>query len=384
MRDKSAYIGATIFDGQQLHNKKALLVNWDRIEGVVAEDEVCRDYKRIQLEGGLLTAGFLDLQVNGGGGVLLNQSPSVASIQTICNAHLPFGTTALLPTLITDNPEVTARAIDAAIEAESTDLPGFLGLHLEGPHLSVAKKGAHSSDLIRHVTDQDIEILCKAKKYLSNLLITLAPEAVSCDQISQLAACGIRLSVGHSAASALEAKQAFDAGVSSVTHLYNAMSPLTHREPGIVGAALNTNDIYCGLIADGFHVNADAINIALNMKTGDGKLFLVTDAMSTIGTNQSEFELNGRTVKRQEGRLTLTDGTLAGADLDMISAVRFMTENTNCNREEALRMASSYPAKYLNVAGEYGHLSKDTYANFIHISDQTEILSVWLKGQKQQ
>lgn len=382
MSDKSAYIGATIFDGQDVHTKCALLVNGDRIDGIVSVEAAGDDYTRVELNGGLLTPGFIDLQVNGGGGVLFNQDPSIKGIQTICEAHLRFGTTSLLPTLITDAPDITKRAIEAAIEAENANLPGFLGLHLEGPHLSMQKKGAHSPELIRHVTDQDIDALCEAKKYLSKLLITIAPESVNCDQISQLASCGIHLSLGHSAATAHQAKQAFAAGVSSVTHLYNAMSPLTHREPGIVGAALNADDIFCGLIADGFHVNADAINIALKMKTDSGKLMLVTDAMSTIGTDQTEFELNDRQVKREGGRLTLSDGTLAGADLDMISAVRFMAEQTNCDKFEALRMASSYPAQYLNVAQQYGHLFDGAIANFIHLTDQFEISSIWQNAQK--
>ncbi|MBO6919228.1 MAG: N-acetylglucosamine-6-phosphate deacetylase [Rhizobiaceae bacterium] len=382
MSDKTAYIGADIFDGQQMRTNCALLINGDRIDGIVSVDALSDDYTRVKLSGGLLTSGFIDLQVNGGGGVLLNQDTSIQGIQTICEAHLQFGTTSLLPTLITDAPDITKRAIDAAIEAESANLPGFLGLHLEGPHLSMQKKGAHSPDLIRHVTDQDIEILCEAKQSLSKLLITIAPESVNCDQISQLASCGIHLSLGHSAATSQQAKEAFTAGISSVTHLYNAMSPLTHREPGIVGAALNTDDIYCGLIADGFHVNADAINIALKMKTGRGKLMLVTDAMSTIGRNQDEFELNGRMVKREGGRLTLSDGTLAGADLDMISAVRFMIEHTCCDRFEALRMASSYPAQYLNLGENYGHLKKGAYANFLHLTDEMDISSIWQNGRK--
>lgn len=382
MSDKTAYIGANIFDGQQMHSNCALLINGDRIDGIVSVKALSDEYARVELGGGLLTPGFIDLQVNGGGGVLLNQDPSIKGIQTICEAHLQFGTTSLLPTLITDAPDVTKQAIDAAIEAESTNVPGFLGLHLEGPHLSMQKKGAHSPDLIRHVTDQDIEILCDAKKYLSNLLITIAPESVEYDQISQLASCGIHLSLGHSAATSQQAKEAFAAGVSSVTHLFNAMSPLTHREPGIVGAALNADNIYCGLIADGFHVNPEAIDIALKVKTGSGKLMLVTDAMSTIGTKQNEFELNGRLVKRKKGRLTLSDGTLAGADLDMISAVKFMTEQTNCDKFEALRMASSYPAQYLKIAQEYGHLIDGAVANFIHITDQLEISSIWQNGQK--
>lgn len=381
MTHKQAYIGASIFDGQRMLENRALLIKDDRIEGIVTVDEIQADYECTQLDGGILTAGFIDLQVNGGGGVLLNEELSVEGIKTICNAHMQFGTTALLPTLITDTAEITKRAIDAGIEAKNADIPGFLGLHLEGPHLSIEKKGAHSPALIRRMTDQDLEILCDAKLHLDNLLLTVAPESVDNDQIAELSSTGIRVSLGHSAATAQKAKQAFAAGASSVTHLYNAMSALTHREPGIVGAALNTENIYCGLIADGFHVNPDAINIALQMKTGAGKIFLVTDAMSTIGTQQTYFTLNGRQITRQDGRLTLTDGTLAGADLDMISAVRYMVENTVCAQEEAFRMASAYPSDYLSIGKNHGHLSVGAYADFIHLNQDLEILSVWRRGR---
>lgn len=381
MTHKRAYIGANIFDGQRMLENRALLIKDDRIEGIVTVDEIQADYECTQLDGGILTAGFIDLQVNGGGGVLLNEELSVEGIKTICNAHMQFGTTALLPTLITDTAEITKRAIDAGIEAKNADIPGFLGLHLEGPHLSIEKKGAHSPALIRRMTDQDLEILCDAKLHLDNLQLTVAPESVDNDQIAELSSAGIRVSLGHSAATAQKAKQAFVAGASSVTHLYNAMSALTHREPGIVGAALNTENIYCGLIADGFHVNPDAINIALQMKTGTGKIFLVTDAMSTIGTEQTDFTLNGRQITRQDGRLTLTDGTLAGADLDMISAVRYMVKNTVCAQEEALRMASIYPSDYLNIGKKHGHLSAGAYGDFIHLNQDLEILSVWRRGR---
>lgn len=382
MTDRKAYIGASIFDGQYMHENKALLVSDNLIDGIVTIENIDSRYSCIALDGGILTAGFIDLQVNGGGGVLLNENPSVSGIKTICDAHLQFGTTALLPTLITDIPDLTSRAIEAAIEATQNNVPGFLGLHLEGPHISIPKKGAHSPELIRSMTDQDADELCDAKKHLENLLVTVAPESVTNDQISKLVSAGIRVSLGHSNVTSDCAKLAFETGASSVTHLYNAMSGLTHREPGIVGAALNTDDIYCGLIADGYHVNPDAINIALRMKTKKGKLFLVTDAMSTIGTDQTEFSLNGRRIERKNGRLTLTDGTLAGADLDMISAVKFMINDTNCCAEEALRMASLYPSKYLDTCSDRGHLSVGTYGDFVYLSRSFELISVWQKGRK--
>jgi len=380
MTDRKAFIGATIFDGNQTHAGAALLTDDGRSSGIVPTDKIDSAYECINLNGGLITAGFVDLQVNGGGGVLFNEAPTVDSIKTICAAHQQFGTTALLPTLITDTPEITKRAIEAGLEAQSQNISGFLGLHLEGPHLSVEKKGAHSPKLIRRMTDHDLEILCEAKQQLENLLITVAPESVDNDQISVLSAAGIHVSLGHTNTSASRAKSAFDAGATSVTHLYNAMSPLTHREPGLVGAALNEAKAYCGLIADGVHVDPDAINIALKMKTSEGKLFLVTDAMSTIGTDQQEFTLNGRTITRNNGRLTLENGTLAGADLDMISAIRYMVGNTICDRDEALRMASTYPSNYLGTAKSHGSLSSGAFGNFVHLSEKLEILSVWEMG----
>ncbi|MEM8539795.1 MAG: N-acetylglucosamine-6-phosphate deacetylase [Pseudomonadota bacterium] len=382
MTNKTAYIGARIFDGLKIHQNHALLIDGEHSGGIVQVDNVAPDYQRNQLKGGLLAAGFVDLQVNGGGGVLLNEQPSIEGIRTICDAHRQFGTTAVLVTLITDGLEVTKQAIDAAIKAQSAKVPGFLGLHLEGPHLSIEKKGAHSSDLIRPMNEQDLSVLCEAKQYLDNLLITVAPESVSDEQIASLASAGIRVSLGHTATTSARAKASFAAGASSVTHLYNAMSPLTHREPGLVGAALNEDKVYCGLIADGVHVDSDAINIALSMKKDEGKLFLVTDAMSTIGTDQREFTLNGRRITRRDGQLTLSDGTLAGADLDMITAVRYMATHTRCELEEALRMASNYPAKYLGADHLHGSLVDGAFGNFIHLNDDLEIQSVWQMGTR--
>ena len=235
MTEKKAYIGAKIFDGIKPHTGACLLIDDGWVAGIVPVGEISSDYQCINLDGGLITAGFIDLQVNGGGGVLFNEAPTVSSIQTICAAHKQFGTTALLPTLITDKPDVTKRAIEAGIEAQSKNVQGFLGLHLEGPHLSIEKKGAHSPNLIRQMTDLDLKILCEAKQELENLLITVASESVDNDQIAELSAAGIRVSLGHTAATSRQAKSSFNAGATSVTHLYNAMSPLTHREPGLVG-----------------------------------------------------------------------------------------------------------------------------------------------------
>jgi N-acetylglucosamine-6-phosphate deacetylase len=372
--------GARIFDGYSHRDGAALLLSDDTISDIVAEDAISSGFERVGLNGGLLAPGFIDLQVNGGGGVLFNEQPTVEGIRRICEAHARFGTTALLVTLITDTPDVTKRAIDAGIEAHALKVPGFLGLHLEGPHLSTEKRGAHRLDLIRPMPDRDVETLCEARRSLPNLMVTVAPEAVAEAQIAALAGAGICVSLGHTGATAERAKQAFKAGARCVTHLFNAMSGLTHREPGLVGAALNTDAVFAGLIADGHHVLPDAINIALRSKSGDGKIFLVTDAMSTVGSDQTVFELNGRQIFRRNGRLTLADGTLAGADLDMNAAVRFIAGNTDLPLAEALRMASLYPARCLGIEATRGHLGRGAVADLVHIDDDATVRSVWISG----
>ena len=230
------------------------------------------------------------------------------------------------------------------------------------------------------MTDRDVESLCEARRLLPNLMVTLAPEAARDSQITELARAGICVSLGHTNVSAERSKQAFKAGARSVTHLFNAMSGLTHREPGLVGALLNTDDAFAGLIADGHHVLPDAINVALRSKAGKGRIFLVTDAMSTIGTDQTVFELNGRQIFRKDGKLTLADGTLAGADLDMISAVSFMADHASLPFEEVLRMASLYPAQCLGIAATRGHLIRGAVADLVHLDDNRHVQAIWRAG----
>ncbi|WP_088344334.1 MULTISPECIES: N-acetylglucosamine-6-phosphate deacetylase [Rhodomicrobium] len=378
-----ALTGARIFDGRSTRGGAAVLTADGIITGIVPEAEVPADAGSVRLDGGWLAPGFIDLQANGGGGVLFNEEPTVDGIRKICAAHARFGTTALLATLITDTPEITQRGIAAGVEAYRQGVPGFLGLHLEGPHLSIAKHGAHRPDLIRPMTGRDVETLRQARAALPNLMVTLAPEAVEDAQIAELADAGICVSLGHSNAPAERAKTAFAAGARAVTHLFNAMSGLTHREPGLVGAALNASDVYAGLIADGHHVVPDAIAIALRAKIGRGRIFLVTDSMSTTGTDQTEFELNGRRILRRDGVLTLEDGTLAGADLDMNSAVRFMAGNLGLPFEEALRMASLYPAQCLGIAATRGCLLPGVAADLVHLNEACNVQAVWIAGSEQ-
>ena len=382
MSDLLAITGARIFDGAAWHDDAALLIEFGFVSGIVKSDAVPAHARRTELDGGMVVPGFIDLQVNGGGGVLFNNAPDLASIRTICSAHAQFGTTALLPTLITDNVAVNIAAIAAGIAAHEQRVPGFLGLHLEGPHLALARKGTHDPALIRPMDDQDLARLVDAARALPNLLCTVATESATPNQIAALAKAGIVVSLGHSDASYAEARAAFSAGVSMATHLFNAMSQLTNREPGLVGAVLDTPQVFAGLIADGIHVHPAAIAAALRAKAGPGRIFLVTDAMSQTGTDITSFSLNGRTITRSNGALRLSDGTLAGADLDMIDAVNFMIDRIGLAPEEAFRMASLYPAEAMGLEETHGHLRRAAMASFVHLSDARQVRSTWVNGER--
>ena len=373
--------GARIFDGEDWHDGRAVLVAGGIVTGIVDDASIPGNTRVIDLAGGFLAPGFVDLQVNGGGGVMLNDDPSVETIRRICAAHARFGTVALLATLITDTPATTAATLEAGMAAARDRVPGFLGLHLEGPHLSLSRKGAHNPNLIRPMEERDLARLVNARGMLPVLMTTVAPETVTPQQIAALSGAGVAVSLGHSDAGFATTRAAIEAGARQVTHLYNAMSQLQHREPGMVGAALDLSEVSAGLIADGFHVDRHAIAIALRAKRGPGRIFLVTDAMATIGTDMTEFTLNGRTIRREGGRLTLADGTLAGADLDMISAVRFMYREIGLPVEEALRMASLYPARTVAQDDRLGRIGEGRPASFVHLSDALDMRGVWIDGE---
>jgi N-acetylglucosamine-6-phosphate deacetylase len=380
MSDLLAISGARIFDGHDWHDDAALLVEFGQVSAIVRSDAVPSRSERVHLQGGNVVPGFIDLQVNGGGGALLNEVPTLEGIRTICASHAPFGTTALLPTLITDTPEITDRTIAAGIEATAARIPGFIGLHLEGPHLSIARKGAHDPALIRPVDDADKARFANASKALPNLLLTFAAETVPPAQIAEIVQSGAIVSIGHSDASMKTVAAAAQAGASMATHLFNAMSQLGNREPGVVGAVLQTGSMSAGLIADGIHVDPATIAIALRAKQDPGRIFLVTDAMSTVGTDIESFTLNGREILRADGALRLADGTLAGADLTMIDAVLYMHRVIGLPLEEAIRMASLYPAEALGIQATHGHLQPGAVASFVHLSNDHTIRSTWIDG----
>jgi len=379
MSEFTALTHADVFDGTDWHRDTTLLIRDGKIASIgdaIPEEALC-----IDAEGALIVPGFIDLQVNGGGGVMLNDDQSAEGIAQICAAHARFGTTGLLPTLITDTPEITAAAIAAGKDAKAKAIPGFLGLHLEGPHLSVARKGTHHPALIRPMQQQDLERLLALEGAFDGLMITVAPENTTEDQVRQLAQAGFIVSLGHTN-TAYETAQAYAAaGARTATHLFNAMSPLENRTPGLVGAALNLGSLSCGIIADGFHVHPASMSIALRAKQGPGRIFIVSDAMSTIGTDLTGLTLNGRQIFRKDGRLTLADGTLAGADIDMLSSVRFIHETIGLPFEEALRMASLYPAEAIRIADRKGQLKRGFDADFVMLTPAHAMKATWIAGK---
>lgn len=378
---RTAYLCPRIFDGSAVHRDSALIVEGDRVVAITPSADLDSSVPRHGFADGIIAPGFVDLQVNGGGGVMLNDDQSVDALRRIAKAHASLGATSILPTLITDAPEKTAAAIHAVEAAIAADVPGIIGLHLEGPHLSIARKGAHEARFIRPMTDTDISILLDAARKLPVLKMTLAVENVTPAQIRHLTDAGVIISLGHSEASAAQADSAVAAGATCVTHLFNAMSQLGNREPGLVGAALCQSGLSAGLIADGIHVHPDSIGIALRAKTGPGRIFLVSDAMAVAGSNLLEFDLGGRRVLRANGRLTLEDGTLAGADLDLLTAIRNLIRWGFADDATALSMASSIPASVVRDKTGLGHLTPGVHADFQHLTlSGPAPATVWQRG----
>lgn len=375
-----AFTGARIFDGEAWWDQHALVVADGKIEGIIAADSPT-DVERVPMGGGILAPGFIDLQVNGGGGALLNLDPTLDSIRTICATFARFGTTACLPTLITDTRKKNAAVMAAGAEATRIGVPGFLGLHLEGPHLSIARKGAHDPALIRPMDEADLVALVNGRRNLPNLLTTVAAETVTPNQITRLREGGLVVSIGHSDAGYAVVRTAMEAGATMVTHLFNAQSQLGNRDPGVVGAALDLGGVHAGLIADGIHVHEASLGVALRAKRGPGRIFLVTDAMSITGTDWESFELTGQTVYRKDGALRLANGTLAGADLTMIDAVTYVHRTIGLPLEEALRMASLYPAEALGVDKERGRIAPGLRADLVHLSDELSVRGTLIGGE---
>jgi N-acetylglucosamine-6-phosphate deacetylase len=369
--------GASIFDGDQIHNNAALALDGTELLGVESNASHLDCDLVVALDGGYIVPGFVDVQVNGGGGALFNASPSVDTVRHIARSHATYGTCAMLPTVITDTPDVLDAAIRAVAEAIKDGVPGVIGIHIEGPFLDPVRKGAHDPRFIRRMTDKDITFLISANCGIK--MLTVAPNMVSPAQISTLVNHGIRVSLGHSDATSEQASAAVAAGASAFTHLFNAMSQLTSREPGMVGAALSHANAYVGLIADGHHVHPDALQIAIRSK-GAGRCMLISDAMPPAAGGPDEFELQGRKVKRQNGRLQLADGTLAGSNLTMDEAFRYAVQYLGVGFAPAAQMASTTPAAFIGKSGLLGCLKARSRASFVHLSADLSVNRCWIDG----
>ncbi len=377
----TTFTNGRIFDGERIHDSASLRIAASRVvdlfSGAPSDGE-----QIIDLQGRLLAPGLVDLQVNGGGGVLFNHAPSVDTLRTMAAAHRRFGATGFLPTLISDTQEAMERAVEAAAAAMAEGVPGVLGIHLEGPFLNPAARGIHAERHLRAPAKRDVEWLCALPARLNGgrVLLTVAPEIVGPKTIRRLADAGLIVFGGHSAAGYREVRAALDAGLRGFTHLFNAMSPFTSREPGMVGAALEDAASWVGLIADGHHVHPASLAVAVRAKPR-GRSLLVTDAMATVGAPGASFDWDGRTVTAADGCCRLPDGALAGSDLDMIAAVRNIARFTGLERFEALRMASAYPAAALGLDGELGAIRPGHRARFIELDDALNVRRSWIDGE---
>jgi len=373
-----ALTNARIAGQDGISDRQAVLIEDGWIADVVSGGDPrlkqvqCRD-----LGESLLLPGFVDTQVNGGGGVLFNDAPTVETIRRMGAAHRKFGTTGFLPTLISDDLSVMERAIGAVATAVREGVPGVLGIHLEGPFLSPARKGVHNAEKFRQIDARALELLTSLKN--AKTLVTLAPEMTTPDMIGTLTEAGVIVAAGHTNASYDDIIEAYRHGLTGFTHLFNAMSPLTGREPGVVGAALSNPESYCGIIVDARHVHPETLKLALRCKPHD-RFMLVTDGLANVGTNNDSFKLLNATIRIKNGVYVDENGTLAGSALDMRQAVRNTMTYLGVNFGDALTMASAAPARFLGLGDQYGAIAKGFRASFVVADDDLNIRETWIDG----
>ncbi|QXC56734.1 N-acetylglucosamine-6-phosphate deacetylase [Vibrio mimicus] len=375
-----ALTNCKIYTGNDVLVKHAVIINDDKIEAICPADSLSSDINIVDLNGANLSPGFIDLQLNGCGGVMFNDEITAKTIDIMHKANLKSGCTSFLPTLITSSDENMRQAIAAAREYQSQYPNQSLGLHLEGPYLNVMKKGIHSVDFIRPSDDEMIEIMCANRDVIAK--VTLAPENNKPEHIEKLVEAGIVVSIGHTNATYAEARQSFESGISFATHLFNAMTPMVGREPGVVGAIYDTPDVYAGIIADGFHV--DYANIRIAHKLKGEKLVLVTDATAPAGAEMDHFIFVGKKVYYRDGKCVDENGTLGGSALTMIEAVQNTVEHVGIALDEALRMATLYPAKAIGVDNKLGRIKKGMIANLTVFDRDFNVKATVVNGQYEQ
>jgi N-acetylglucosamine-6-phosphate deacetylase len=369
-----------VFDGFRWHDHAAVLIEHGKVRGIAPIADLPDDWpNRSMAAATILAPGFIDLQVNGGGGILLNDEPTVEGMQAIARAHRRFGTTGCLPTLITDTAAKAKAAIAAAQMTAGAGGGAIVGLHLEGPFISPARPGIHPPDRIASATQADLGWLSELAAAGASL-VTLAPECVPAGFVRALARAGIRVAAGHSEASAAIMSEAIADGLTGVTHLHNAMPPMMAREPGIVGLALSDCRLTAGIIVDGIHVDPAVVRASFAAKGAEG-IALVTDAMPTVGTSARAFQLLGRRIELRDQKLTSEAGTLAGAHLDMVSAVRNAVTLVGLPIEDALRSASLTPARFLGIEAQRGVLTAGARADIVALTPTLEVLDTWIAGE---
>lgn len=374
-----AISGARILANGNWYVDHSIIVEAGRIDSIVPNADLPANISIQNIDGGMLLPGFIDTQVNGGGGILFNDAPTVEGITTIAKAHRRYGTTAMLPTLISDDLNVIAAAIHAVDQAINEGVPGIIGIHIEGPFLNEGKRGIHNADKFRKLDGAAIALLSSLK--YGKTLITIAPELAPSGAIRALVDVGIIVAVGHSLASYDDMQHAIANGVTGITHLFNAMTPLDSRAPGIVGAAFDS-DLICGIIIDGHHVHPASLRAAYRAKGADD-LMIVTDAMPTVGSNAPHFQIGETQIQLNDGKLTSANGTMAGSHLNMAAAVKNCCEMMRVDLPNASRMASATPAKFMGLADNYGQIATGYRADFVHINDAYEVQSTWIAGARE-
>jgi N-acetylglucosamine-6-phosphate deacetylase len=375
----SVLVNGLVFDGQQLRQGLAVVVENDRVIDLLPEKQLPDSIDvSWDLNGHILAPGLIDIQVNGGGGVMFNDDPSVETIRGMGAAHRQFGTTGFMPTLISTDLDTISEAMSAVGQAISEAVPGVLGIHLEGPFLNAEKRGIHDENKFRELDEAAFELLSSLDQ--GKTLVTLAPEKTTAKMISRLTASGVLVFGGHSNATYQQTRLALNAGLRGFTHLFNAMSPFKSREPGMVGAALEDENSWCGIIADGHHVHPASFALAVKAKKR-GHSILVTDAMAAVGSTQKSFVFDGLKIQALDGCCRTPGGHLAGSDLDMISAVRNAIRFAGLSQSEALRMASTYPARALGLETQLGAIRAGFKASFVELDEDLNLYRTWINGE---
>ncbi len=374
----TCFINGTIFTGHELVRDKSLLVEDGIIQNITAADKLPTDVQIYDLGGGILAPGFIDIQVNGGCGLLFNDSPSLETIEELIRCHRINGTTMLFPTLISTDYVKMVSAYETVELALNNNMAGLGGLHFEGPYLNKSKKGIHDGNKIKDISPNELDTFISGFSG-GKLIMTLAPEKVSSQFLEKMTAAGILLLAGHSDVNLEQALQAFNSGITGVTHLYNAMSQFGSREPGLVGAALLSKDCWCTIIVDGYHVHPATLKVSIAAK-GAEKFILVTDGMPSSGSKLTEYYLGKTKIDVINGRCSSSDGTLAGSNLTMIDAVKNCVNLLHQPLETALAMASLHPAQFLGIAHQYGKIEAGFFADLVQLDQNLNVLNTWIKG----